>query len=109
MRVIGVDLAWSGRNRSGVCAVEGGHVLASACLRSDDDIEAWIRDWDSDEVLVAFDAPLIVRNRTGRRPCESVFSSAFAAERCSHAYAGMLDSGTTLRGSARCSRCQSSE
>lgn len=80
MRVIGVDLAWGARNCSGLCAVDDGHVLASACLRSDAEIEAWIRQWDTDELLVAFDAPLVVRNRTGRRPCEAVFSSAFAAE-----------------------------
>jgi predicted RNase H-like nuclease len=80
VRVIGVDLAWGTRNRSGLCAVEGGQVLASACLRSDDEIDAWIRQWAADELLVAFDAPLIVRNRTGRRACESVLASAFAAE-----------------------------
>jgi predicted RNase H-like nuclease len=81
VRVIGVDLAWATHNRSGLCAVEDGQVLASTCLRSDDEIEAWVRRWWADDVLVAFDAPLIVRNRSGRRPCESVFSSAFAAER----------------------------
>jgi predicted RNase H-like nuclease len=81
VRVIGVDLAWATRNRSGLCAVEDGQVLASTCLRSDDEIVAWIRRWWADDVLVAFDAPLIVRNRSGRRPCESVFSSAFATER----------------------------
>ena len=80
MRVIGVDLAWAAHNRSGLCAVDDGRVLASACLVSDDAIDAWMRQWGADEILVAFDAPLIVRNRTGRRPCESVFSSAFAAE-----------------------------
>ena len=80
MRVIGVDLAWAMRNRSGLCAVEDGQVLASACLTSDDEIVAWIERWGADEMLVGFDAPLIVRNRTGRRPCEGVMASAFAAE-----------------------------
>jgi predicted RNase H-like nuclease len=55
-------------------------VLASAGLRSDDELIAWIEEWAADEMLLAFDAPLIVRNRTGRRACEAVFSSAFAAE-----------------------------
>ena len=81
MRVIGVDLAWATHNRSGLCVVEDGAVLASTCLTSDDEIESWIRRWWAPDILVAFDAPLIVRNRIGRRPCESVFSSAFAAER----------------------------
>jgi predicted RNase H-like nuclease len=65
---------------SGVCVVEDGRVLDSACLRSDDEIVTWIRQWDRGALLVAFDAPLIVRNRTGRRACENVMASAFAAE-----------------------------
>ena len=81
MRVVGVDLAWGARACTGVCVVEDGRVLDSACLRSDDEIAAWIRRWDEGELLVAFDAPLIVRNPTGRRPCENVMASAFAAER----------------------------
>jgi predicted RNase H-like nuclease len=100
VRVIGVDLAWGARNDSGVCAVEDGRVLDSACLKSDDDIEAWIRRWAADELLVAFDAPLIVRNRDGRRACESVIASAFAAEHAGP-YPGNL---TLLRGDVRAHR-----
>ena len=100
MRVIGVDLAWGSHNDSGVCAVEDGHVLDSACLRSDDDIDAWIRGWAADEMLVAFDAPLIVKNRRGRRPCESVLASAFAVE-----HAGPFPANLTLlRGDVRAHR-----
>jgi predicted RNase H-like nuclease len=100
VRVIGVDLAWGARNCSGVCVVEDGHVLDSACLRSDDEIEAWIRAWAADDLLVAFDAPLIVRNRTGRRPCENVVASAFAAE-----HAGPYPANLTLlRGDVRAHR-----
>jgi predicted RNase H-like nuclease len=91
VRVIGVDLAWATRNRSGVCAVEDGQVLASACLTSDDEIIAWIRHWGAEDMLVTFDAPLIVRNRAGRRPCESVIASAFAAE-----HAGPYPANLTL-------------
>jgi len=100
VRVIGVDLAWGTRNDSGLCAVEDGHVLDSACLRGDDEIEAWIRTWAADEMLVAFDAPLIVRNRRGRRACENVLASAFAAERAGP-FPGNL---TLLRGDVRASR-----
>ena len=100
MRVIGVDLAWGPRNCTGVCVVEDGRVLDSACLLSDDEIVSWIRAWDGGELLVAFDAPLIVRNRTGRRACENVIASAFAAE---HAvpYPANL---TLLRGVVRAAR-----
>ena len=100
MRVVGVDLAWASRNRSGVCVVEDGLVLDSACLRSDEEIEGWIRARTGDEVLVAFDAPLIVRNRHGRRACETVLASAFAAE-----HAGPVPANLTLlRGDVRAAR-----
>jgi predicted RNase H-like nuclease len=89
--VIGVDLAWGTRNRSGLCAVDDGVVLDSACLTSDDAIVAWIRRWSADEMLVAFDAPLIVRNRTGRRPCEAIIAAGFAA-----AHAGPYPANLTL-------------
>jgi predicted RNase H-like nuclease len=100
MRVVGVDLAWASRNRSGVCVVEDGLVLDSACLRSDDEIERWIRARTAAEVLVAFDAPLVVRNRGGRRACETVLASAFAAE-----HAGPFPANLTLlRGDVRAAR-----
>lgn len=100
MRVIGIDLAWGPRNCSGVCAIEDGHAFDSACLRSDGEIEAWIRARASDDLLVAFDAPLIVTNRTGRRACESVIASAFAAE-----HAGPYPANLTLlRGVVRAHR-----
>jgi predicted RNase H-like nuclease len=100
LRVIGVDLAWAIHNRSGLCVVDDGQVLASTCLTSDDEIVTWIRQWWADDILVAFDAPLIVRNRLGRRPCESVFSSAFAAERAVPYPANL----TLLRGDVRAAR-----
>ena len=100
MRVVGVDLAWGQRNTSGLCAVENGHVLDSAWLRTDDEIVAWIRAHDDGELLVAFDAPLIVKNRTGRRACETVVASAFAREHAAP-YPGNL---TLLRDDVRAAR-----
>lgn len=100
MRVFGVDLAWAMRNRSGLCAIEDGQVLDSACLTSDDEIVAWIVERGAGEMVVAFDAPLIVHNRSGRRPCEGVFASAFAAE-----HAGPYPANLTLlRGDVRAAR-----
>jgi predicted RNase H-like nuclease len=91
VRVVGVDLAWASRNRTGLCVVEDGHVLDSACVRSDDEITAWIRERAPGDVLVAFDAPLVVTNRCGRRACETVIASAFA-----RAHAGPYPANLTL-------------
>jgi predicted RNase H-like nuclease len=42
MRIIGVDLAWGHRARTGVAVIEGGRVLDSASVRGDDELDAWI-------------------------------------------------------------------
>ena len=78
MRAIGVDLAWGANGRTGLCAAEAGRVLDSATVRTDDEIDAWISRWTAGarDVVVAIDAPLIVENDAGRRPCERVFCSA---------------------------------
>ena len=67
MRVIGVDLAWGARGRTGLCAAEAGRVLDSATVRSDAEIDAWIGRFSVPErdVVVAIDAPLIVAERVG--------------------------------------------
>jgi predicted RNase H-like nuclease len=79
VRVLGVDLAWRERGRTGLCAIEGDRVLDSTTLGGDDEIVAWIERWAGDEVLVAIDAPLVVANASGRRPCEAVFGHVYAA------------------------------
>ena len=80
MRAIGVDLAWGANGRTGLCAAEAGRVLDSATVRTDEEIDAWISRWTAvaRDVVVAIDAPLIVENDAGRRPCERVFCSAMA-------------------------------
>jgi predicted RNase H-like nuclease len=83
MRFVGVDLAWAMRRGTGLCAVEDGRVLASTRVTGDADILAWIDDHLGGGVLVAIDAPLIVRNATGRRPCERLISRCFGAQHAS--------------------------
>lgn len=79
MRFVGIDLAWSTRANTGVCLVEGQRVVDSALLQSDDEIVAWVEPHAAGPCLVAIDAPLVVRNATGRRPCERVLSRCFGA------------------------------
>ncbi len=77
MRFVGVDLAWGERNRTGLCAVEDGAVVVSGLARSDDEILAWLRPWVGDGCVVAVDAPLVVRNTAGSRPCEKALNRCF--------------------------------
>ena len=83
MRVIGVDLAWAERNRTGLCAVEDGRVVDSAVAGDDDEVIGWIEKHGAEASVVAFDAPLIVENPDGCRGCERVIASAWGAAHAS--------------------------
>jgi putative restriction endonuclease len=77
-RFVGVDLAWGARNRTGLAVVdESGHLLDMAERHTDDDIVEWLRPHTAEPCLVAIDAPLIVANPTGRRPCEAQLNAVF--------------------------------
>ncbi|MUL83872.1 MULTISPECIES: bifunctional ribonuclease/(p)ppGpp synthase [unclassified Mycolicibacterium] len=71
MYFVGLDLAWGEKNQTGVAVIDaGGRVLHVGVAQDDDDIAAAIEPYISGECLVAIDAPLIVKNPTGHRPCE---------------------------------------
>lgn len=72
--VVGIDLAWGDRGRSGVVVLADGR-LRSSTVTSDDEIVATV---PAGPVVVAFDAPLRVPNLTGRRPCDAAISRCFA-------------------------------
>jgi len=80
VRYVGVDLAWAGRNPTGLAALDGhGRLLDMAAVRTDDEIDTWLRAYVDGDCLVAVDAPIIVRNATGQRPCEQLVSRYFGA------------------------------
>ena len=79
MRFIGVDLAWTSRGGTGLCVIEDGRVEASSRLGSDEELIRWLRPVVEEDVLIAVDAPLIVRNQTGRRRAEQLISRCFGA------------------------------
>jgi predicted RNase H-like nuclease len=68
-------------------------------LRSDEELVRWLRPLVEDDVLVAIDAPLVVRNATGRRRCEQLVSRCFGAH---HAGAHSANLGiAAFRGGVR--------
>jgi predicted RNase H-like nuclease len=83
---IGVDLAWSSRNPTGLAALQwdGGvatlvEPLPEALVYTDEEIAAYIKQiTPTDSVVVAIDAPLTVPNLTGRRPGEAELNAVFA-------------------------------
>lgn len=78
-RFLGLDLAWKPNNPSGLAAIdEAGTLLdVNTCLRSDDQVLAWIGDHLGERGALAIDMPTIVRNPTGRRPCECCVAADF--------------------------------
>ncbi|TDD59343.1 DUF429 domain-containing protein [Kribbella antibiotica] len=78
MYYIGVDLAWGQKNMTGLAAIDAsGHLLAATQRKTDDEIIDWLTPWTTGPCLVAIDAPIIVTNPTGNRPCESLVSRHF--------------------------------
>ena len=89
MRFIGVDLAWSRRNTSGIFALEcGGEVTSplqqvawSASIGSDEQILSFIqKNRGKEGCLIAIDAPLVVPNIQGTRPVDVEVTKRFRSQ-----------------------------
>jgi len=79
MKFIGIDLAWSERNPSGVAVLEadGTLIQATADRLTNEEIVDYARLADSENTVVTIDAPLIVRNSDGQRPVERQLTKIF--------------------------------
>ena len=78
MYFAGVDLAWAGRNPTGVAIVDDDGVLVDVCaVRDDADVLAALHPYVQGDCLVGFDAPLVVINPTGQRPAETALNRDF--------------------------------
>lgn len=77
--LLGLDLAWSPRNPSGLAALrpDGTLLDVRADVRSDDEILAWIRRFRGTSGVLAFDMPTIVRNPSGMREAERSLGAVF--------------------------------
>ena len=78
---VGVDLAWSKRNPTGVAILEGGPGRPLAYVRSEtygstEEIAGPILALDG-PVWVAIDAPLVVPNETGQRPVDRLVTRQY--------------------------------
>lgn len=76
MRFIGIDLAWTTKNETGLCVMdETGTILhLSAEVYSNTDIINIIKNYYQHPTIVAIDAPIVVPNETGSRPAESALA-----------------------------------
>ncbi len=88
MLFLGLDLAWGRKNGSGGCVlVKDGDGPARVAdyqeaLGDDDALCGWVTQWDAEAgaegLLLGVDAPLLVPNETGKRPCEAELGRRFA-------------------------------
>jgi predicted RNase H-like nuclease len=83
VQFVGIDLAWGAAANTGLCLVDGEHVVDSAVAKTDAEILNWVRPHTDGDCVVAIDAPLIVRNQAGRRPCEQAISRRFGQHHAS--------------------------
>jgi predicted RNase H-like nuclease len=75
---VGVDLAWAGRNPTGIAVLDpDGRLVRIRAARDDADVLAAVRPYTRDDCLVGFDAPLVVTNPTGQRPAEAALNRDF--------------------------------
>lgn len=79
MKFVGIDIAWSERNPSGVAVIESSGMLirASGALRSNNDICEFAGLSGGEAAIVAIDAPLIVKNADKQRPVERQLTQIF--------------------------------
>ncbi|MGH7775498.1 MAG: DUF429 domain-containing protein [Candidatus Binatia bacterium] len=79
---IGVDLAWSDRNPSGLAHLtfdgQGGILLATDHLTSDEEILGWIKERAGETTWLGIDAPIIAPNPSKTsRPADKIVASLF--------------------------------
>lgn len=79
MKFVGIDIAWSEQNPSGVAVIDsrGKLIRASGNLRSNDDICEFAELGDANGAVVTIDAPLIVNNADKQRPVERELTEIF--------------------------------
>lgn len=75
---VGIDLAWGERAATGLAVVDdAGRLVASASVKTNDEISTWLATNSPSPAVVAVDAPLIVPNETGQRVPETLIGRAY--------------------------------
>jgi predicted RNase H-like nuclease len=78
MHFVGLDLAWGEVKPTGVAAISAEGVLVHISAQTDDaSILAATQAFVAGDCVVGIDAPLIVTNPTGNRPCEAALNRDF--------------------------------
>lgn len=78
MKFIGIDLAWTYKNETGLCVLDdtGQVEYLQAEVYSDEAIAETILAYGEDDLCVAVDAPLVIENETGAREADRLVTRA---------------------------------
>ncbi len=77
---LGIDLAWGERGRTGLAVLDAdGRLVSSASAVTDADIDAFLAPHLGADLVAAIDAPLVLPNATGSRPCERELGAVYRA------------------------------
>jgi predicted RNase H-like nuclease/ppGpp synthetase/RelA/SpoT-type nucleotidyltranferase len=75
---VGVDLAWGEKKPTGLAVLDAdGKLVHLSAQRDDASILAALEPYVQGRCLVAVDAPLVVANASGNRPCEAALNRDF--------------------------------
>lgn len=75
---VGVDLAWGQRSPTGVAVLDAAGTLCHVSVAGDDDdVLSQLGPYLAGDCVVAIDAPLLVTNPSGNRPCEAALNRDF--------------------------------
>ncbi len=74
MIYVGIDLAWTYKNETGLCIIDkdGRVVYLESKVFTDEEILHIIKIHAETSIAVAIDAPLIIKNEAGSRPAEGL-------------------------------------
>ena len=79
MHFVGLDLAWGDNKPTGIAVLDtDGHLLRMSAHDTDESIAEALKEYVAGDCLVAIDAPLVVDNAAGNRPCEAALNRDFA-------------------------------
>lgn len=75
MKFVGIDLAWTYKNETGICIMsdDGEIEYLNSAILSNEEIVNLIKYYCNERICIAIDAPLIVKNETGSREAERNF------------------------------------
>ena len=79
MHFVGLDLAWGENKPTGLAVLDAeGRLLRLSAHDTDASIVEALTPYVDGPCLVAIDAPLVVSNASGNRPCEAALNRDFA-------------------------------